>query len=67
VVVSGMTVDASVVIEARQKVLRLPRSLARARADGSTLVKVWNGASVEERSVKVGLAERASHRPTPGV
>ncbi len=51
----GMTVDSSVVIAARQNVLRLPRSLARARADGTTQVKVWNGASVEERTVKVGL------------
>ncbi len=51
----GMTVDASVMIEGREEVLRLPRSLVRARADGTATLKVWNGFSTEERTVKVGL------------
>ena len=51
----GMTVDASVVIDVRQDVLRLPRSLVRARADDTATLKVWNGVSMEERTVKVGL------------
>ncbi len=53
--VPGMTVDASVFIAQRTNVLRLPRSLARARSDGAALVKVWNGLTTEERTVKVGL------------
>jgi RND family efflux transporter MFP subunit len=53
--VPGMTVDASVFIAQRTDVLRLPRSLARARSDGAALVKVWNGLTTEERTVKVGL------------
>lgn len=51
----GMTVDASVVIDRREDVLRLPRSLVRARGDGTATLKVWNGFSTEERTVKVGL------------
>jgi HlyD family secretion protein len=51
----GMTVDASVVIDKREDVLRLPRSLVRTRADDTATLKVWNGVSTEERTVKVGL------------
>lgn len=51
----GMTVDASVVIDRREEVLRLPRSLVRARPDGTATLKVWNGFSTEERTVQVGL------------
>ncbi len=51
----GMTVDASIVIDGRENVLRLPRAVVRARADGTALVEVWTGSGVEERTVKVGL------------
>jgi HlyD family secretion protein len=51
----GMTVDASVVVARRADVLRLPRALVRARADGTAQVKVWVDGHSEERSVKVGL------------
>jgi HlyD family secretion protein len=51
----GMTVDASVVIDKREDVLRLPRSLVRTRPDGTAALKVWNGVSTEERTVQVGL------------
>lgn len=51
----GMTVDASVLIDVREDVLRLPRSLVRARGDGTATLKVWNGVSAEERTVQVGL------------
>jgi RND family efflux transporter MFP subunit len=51
----GMTVDASVLIDVREDVLRLPRSLVRTRADGTATLKMWNGVSTEERTVQVGL------------
>ena len=54
-VVPGMTVDASIVIEARANVLRLPRALVSAGAGGSAVVDLWNGAQVESRGVQVGL------------
>lgn len=51
----GMTIDASIVIDKREDVLRLPRSLVRTRADDTATLKVWNGVSTEERTVTVGL------------
>jgi HlyD family secretion protein len=51
----GMTVDASIILDFRAGVLRLPRAVVRARSDGSAEVKVWDGQAVTERSVKVGL------------
>ncbi len=51
----GMTVDASVIVAQRSDVLRLPRALVRARADGTAQVKVWVNDHAEERGVKVGL------------
>ena len=51
----GMTVDASVIVALRSNVLRLPRALVRARADGTGQVKVWTGDHTEDRTVKVGL------------
>ncbi len=53
--VDGMSVDASIVIDRRQNVLRLPRSLVRARSDGTAVVDVWNGQAVEKRTIEVGL------------
>jgi HlyD family secretion protein len=53
--VDGMSADASIVIDQRQNVLRLPRSLVRARSDGTAQVEVWNGLAVEKRTVEVGL------------
>jgi RND family efflux transporter MFP subunit len=52
---AGMTVDASLVVAKHSNVLRLPRSLVRARSDGTGQVKVWAGDHTEERTVKVGL------------
>jgi HlyD family secretion protein len=51
----GMTVDASILIAKKTNVLRLPRSLAKARADGTAVVKVWTGSNTEDRVIKVGL------------
>jgi RND family efflux transporter MFP subunit len=51
----GMTVDASVIVAGRAGVLKLPRALVRARADGTAQVKVWADDHAEERGIKVGL------------
>jgi HlyD family secretion protein len=53
--VAGMTADASIVVDSRQDVLRLPRALVRARSDGTATVQLWTGSEVEERTVQVGL------------
>jgi HlyD family secretion protein len=53
--VSGMTVDASVVVANRSDVLRLPRELVRVRSDGTALIKVWDGVQIEQRTIKTGL------------
>ncbi len=55
VLAPGMTVDASIVIDARADVLRLPRTMVRARSDGSAEVEVWVNDHTESRSVQVGL------------
>lgn len=51
----GMTVDASIILDAREAVLRLPRAVVRARSDGTAVVKVWDGQAVTERTIKIGL------------
>jgi RND family efflux transporter MFP subunit len=51
----GMTVDASIVIEKKEDVLRLPRTVVHARADGTAELSVWNGTQVVKRMVEVGL------------
>lgn len=51
----GMTVDAKIVIDSREDVLTLPRSLVRAGDSGQAMVEVWTGTAVEKRKVKVGL------------
>ncbi len=54
-VLPGMTVDASIVIDTRENVLRLPRTALRVRSDGTARVEVWMGDHAEGRTVKVGL------------
>jgi multidrug efflux pump subunit AcrA (membrane-fusion protein) len=51
----GMTVDASIIIEQRTDVLRLPRSLVRSRPDGTARVEVWTGQAIKVREITVGL------------
>jgi len=51
----GMTVDASIITASQEDVLRLPRTLARARSDGTAEVKVWIEGEAEMRTVQVGL------------
>jgi HlyD family secretion protein len=53
--VAGMTADASIVVDSRQDVLRLPRVLVAARADGTATVQVWTGSEAVERTLQVGL------------
>jgi len=53
--VAGMTVDGSIVISQQENVLRLPRSIVRARPDDSALVEVWANNQIEKRAVTVGL------------
>jgi HlyD family secretion protein len=53
--VLGMTVDASIFVASRANVLRLPRTLVRARSDGTAEVKVWIDGKTETRTVQVGL------------
>jgi HlyD family secretion protein len=52
---AGMTVDASIVVDSRHDVLRLPRVLVRARSDGTATVQAWTGSRMEERTVHIGL------------
>jgi RND family efflux transporter MFP subunit len=51
----GMTADGSIVIDQRQDVLRLPRAVAHARADGTAQVQVWNSGQAVTRNITVGL------------
>lgn len=53
--VPGMTVDASIILDAHADVLRLPRAVVRTRSDGTAQIKVWDGRRVTERDVSVGL------------
>jgi RND family efflux transporter MFP subunit len=53
--VSGMTVDASLIIDERRDVLRLPRSVLRARADGTAEVELWVSDHTEKRIIEVGM------------
>lgn len=51
----GMNAEGSIIIEQRTDVLTLPRAVVRARSDGTALIEVWNGSTIESRTVKVGL------------
>ena len=54
-VLPGMTADASITVDRRPGVLRLPRSVIRAAPAGKAVVKVWAEGRKEERTVAVGL------------
>ncbi len=53
--IAGMTVDASVVVDSRSDVLRLPRELVRVRSDNTAQIKVWDGQQIEPRTIQIGL------------
>ena len=52
---ADMSVDISITISGKDNVLRLPRSLVRAKPDNTTQVNVWVGDHSEPRSIKTGL------------
>jgi multidrug efflux pump subunit AcrA (membrane-fusion protein) len=54
-IISGMTADASIIIAEKTNVLRLPRALVQANAEGSGVVEVWANNQFERREVQVGL------------
>lgn len=51
----GMTVDGSIVIEQRENVLMLPRTLVKAGSNNTAIVEVWDGAQRQKRTIKIGL------------
>jgi RND family efflux transporter MFP subunit len=51
----GMNLDAAIVIDTRDDVLRLPRSVIRSAANGDPMVLVWENGQEIERLVEVGL------------
>lgn len=53
--VEGMTVDAAVVLDYRENVVRLPRALANYSSDGSGEVTIWDGQREVKREIAVGL------------
>ena len=54
-VVSGMTTDASIIIERQAAALRLPRALVRPNGQGVAIVPVWDSNQTTRREVEVGL------------
>jgi RND family efflux transporter MFP subunit len=52
---ADMSVDISITIAGKSGVLRLPRSIVRAKADNTAQVNVWVGDHSESRSITVGL------------
>lgn len=52
---ADMSVDISITIAGKSNVLRLPRSLVRAKADNTAQVNVWVGDHGEPRSITIGL------------
>jgi multidrug efflux pump subunit AcrA (membrane-fusion protein) len=53
--VVGMTVDAQIIIQQKTGVLRLPKTAVRPAGGGRGEVQVWNGRTVEKRTIQVGL------------
>jgi RND family efflux transporter MFP subunit len=53
--VPGMTVDATIIIDQRSNVLRLPRTAIRSVGDAQAEVQVWTGMAVEKKTIQVGL------------
>jgi RND family efflux transporter MFP subunit len=52
---ADMSVDISITIAGKSNVLRLPRSVVRAKADNTAQVSVWVNDHVEPRSITIGL------------
>ena len=54
-VVAGMTADASIIVDQRENVLRLPRAMVRGSLGGESKVDVWANGESQERRIKLGL------------
>ncbi len=54
-VFSGMTADASIVVDEESDVLRLPRAIVRGPSGGTARLKVWADGREDERTVRIGL------------
>ena len=53
--VGGMTADATIVIDQKTGVLRLPRTAIRSLGTEKAEVEVWTGSATEKRTIQVGL------------
>jgi HlyD family secretion protein len=51
----GMNIDASIIIDKREDVLCLPRSLIRTSGGNTANIQIWNGSELESREVEIGL------------
>ncbi len=54
-VVSGMSVEGSIIIDKRSDVLFLPRAVVQPRSDGGATVEVFSNGAREKREIKTGL------------
>ncbi len=54
--VQGMTVDASITIDRKTNVLRLPRTAVRSLGGDKAEVEVWTGEAVEKKIIQLGLS-----------
>ena len=54
-VFAGMTADASIIVDAEQAVLRLPRAIVQPKSDGTAVVETWVNGQRSEQTVTVGL------------
>lgn len=54
-VLPGMTVDAAIIIDQAEDVLRLPRALVHPRSDNTAVIDVWQNGRAVAREVTVGL------------
>jgi HlyD family secretion protein len=51
----GMTADAEIIIDSREDVVRLPRTLVKARSDGSAEIELWRNNQEVNRTIQTGL------------
>mgnify|MGYP002713024922 CR=1 FL=1 len=54
-VFAGMTADASIIVDAEQAVLRLPRAVVQPKSDGTAVIELWRNGQRVEQMVSVGL------------
>jgi RND family efflux transporter MFP subunit len=54
--VQGMTVDASITIDKKTNVLRLPRTAVRSVGGNKAEVEIWTGEAIEKKTIQLGLS-----------